>query len=279
MFLNVTFLAFATVRSVSGVSPPTVPLMAMLPVPALSVRLWAPFTVLLKVTFPPVPSPALPPLAVIVVFAERSVASATLTLPPAPAVPVPERFPPVVEMFRCMIVGVAPPAFSETVPPLPPLAFPARPLPPTVETAPTVTLPPVDVVVNVPPLPPARLAPFPLLPFAVIVVAVRLPAPVSEIVPALRPAVLALAVPPDVVIVVRVVVPLVDVTETFPPAPFACPVVVSAPELTVVPARVMEPATLPAPVPVAAPVLEVTPPGVASVPVPVIETTLALPPT
>ena len=58
-----------------------------------------PFTVLPKVTFPPVPNPALPPVAVRVVLAESRAASAIEMAPPVPAVPLPNRFPPVAVMF------------------------------------------------------------------------------------------------------------------------------------------------------------------------------------
>ena len=67
------------------------------------------------------------------------------------------------------------------------------------------------------------------------VVVVTFPALARVTVPALRPAVSALAVPPEVVTVLRVAVPVVDVTETLPPAPLANPDVLIAPELTVVP--------------------------------------------
>ncbi len=99
-----------------------------------------------------------------------------------------------------------------------------------------MTFPPIDVALTLPPFPPNWFAPFPADPVAVSVVAVRVPAPVSEMVPALRPAVFALAVPPDAVMVVRVVPP-VEVAEMLPPVPLRPPVVVSAPELTVVPAE------------------------------------------
>ncbi len=89
------------VREASGIVPPTAPENVVWPfVLTVSVRPAAfPFTVLPKMTLPPVPRPALPPDAVTVVLADSSAASATVTVPPDPAVPVPERLPPVVVMF------------------------------------------------------------------------------------------------------------------------------------------------------------------------------------
>ena len=74
--------------------------------------------------------------------------------------------------------------------------------------------------------------------------------------PALRPAIPAFAVPPLVEMAPTDVLPVVEVIAILPPLPLALPVVVSAPALVVTlsPLSVMLPAEPPKPVPVAAPV-------------------------
>ena len=93
--------AASVVRLASGKPEPTAPPNVVAPFEfTASVRLAPEESRLAEnCTLPPAPNPALPPLAVTTVLADRSAASATVMLPPAPAVPVPARSPPVVVML------------------------------------------------------------------------------------------------------------------------------------------------------------------------------------
>ncbi len=101
----------------NAAKPPTAPLKVVLPLLLMaSVRL-APLAskVPSNRISPPLPRPALPPMAAMVVFAESSVLPVSVMSPPLPELPV-FALPPVVLMLRVVIVLPV----RSTLPPLPP---------------------------------------------------------------------------------------------------------------------------------------------------------------
>ncbi len=193
-------------------------------------------------------------------------------LPAAPAAPVPAALP--VRAVSAPVVTL--PVVAELLvmaimPPLPPAAFPPPAFPPLAVTAPADVLrAPFEAMAIVPAFPPAWLAPFPLLPFAVMAPVVVTVRPDNVVLPALRPAVPARAVPPVVWMVEAAAncSPLCEDRFTDPPWPFDPPAVLIEPVCRKAPAAalfcvtVMLPAAPPAPVPTALPLRAMSAPVV-----------------
>ena len=150
----------------------------------------------LNVTLPPLP--LAPPVVVMALVVRLPMAAVLVTemRPALPPFPVPVAAP--VLAFSVVVeILPLPLLLMVMLPALPPLALVVVAAPPLAPMLVVVT-PPTPVMEIAAPLPPGRLpvAPTPTVPFAAMVVATTVPAELSVTVPALRPAVPALAVPP-----------------------------------------------------------------------------------